>query len=333
MSEETATPEEETQEFEEAFSEFAAKSDDAADLDTEGEELPSEDAYGEKGEADDDGAAQEDAKAADPYAGLPDDVKARLQAQDAEIEKLSHRIKSDEGRVAAYQRQVDQLQQQIQQGINQGRSESDAAGTSQGETPTAGEVAEAMQTEEGWSEFTEEYPEIAAAIDQRLESKLGQFKGEVTETIKPVLTRAQEEEVNKGYEYLDSNYEGWRDRVASPIFQEWIETQPDVVQQLADSDDPREASSLIEFYDNYLTATGRMSEFQKPAGQNDPPNGGKDDDEAAALRRRRDQQLEDGDAIGSRGAGVGTGGSPVGDEFESAFNVYAAKKERERRSA
>lgn len=278
------------------------------------------------GEGDDAGAEGEQGVDNDPYAGLAPEVAERLRTLETEKQQLEHRLKSDGGRVAAYQRQVNELNEKLRQAINAGQRQAERGG-SDAEKPDMAAVADAMQDEDSWANFSEEYPEIAAAIEKRLQS----VEQTVTKRIAPVEKLAVDAELNKGYEYLDQKFDGWRDRVSSEAYQEWIEAQPDVVKKWADSDNVNDAASLIQYFDNYLLATGRMSEFKQTAGK--APQDGEDSGKADALARKRQQQLEDGDAIDSRGAGVGASdGSPAG-EFGAAFAAFAKRKERERQRA
>lgn len=271
----------------------------------------------------DDGEGHEgtEGQEADPYEGIAPAVAERLKALEAEKLQLEHRLKSDGGRVAAYQRQVNELSEKLQQAIDTGQRQSGGSDT---DAPDLEQVAEAMGDEDSWSEFSAEYPEIATAIEARLNKAVAT----VDARLAPVESLAANSQIEKGYEYLDSTYEGWRNRVASDTFNDWINTQPEVVRKWADSDMVSEAESLIQYYDNYLLATGKMSEFQKPAGKSPQDKG--NNDTADALARKRQRQLEDGDAIDSRGAGVGiSDGGPAG-EFSSAFQAFAKRAERKR---
>lgn len=320
-------------EFSDAFAEAAEKKSELA-----GENADPARAAGEGGGTDEDvetggSDASGGGQDADPYAELDPAVAVRLRALEDQNKQLEHRLRSDAGRVAAYQRQVTELQA----AINAGQQAAERAG-SDADKPSMQQVSDAMQDEDAWVTFSEEYPEIAAAIEKRLEKALGT----VEQRIAPVVQIAADAEISKGYEYLDTTYKGWRSRVGildengeslgpTPEFEEWINRQRPEVRAWADSDSVEDAESLIQLYDAHLTATGKMSKFAQQAGEN-PPSG-KGNGTQTALSRRRQQQLEDGDSIDSRGAGVGVSDDSPAGEFDSFFTAFAKRKERERQRA
>jgi hypothetical protein len=81
-------------------------------------------------------------------------------------------------------------------------------------------------------------------------------------------------------------------------------------------------------YDNYLVTNNL------PTLKNDPGpgvnNGDKPDgSELSSNAKKRAEQLASGTSVASKSAGVTTGDT-VTDNFEDAFNAYAARKERKR---
>lgn len=330
-------------EFSDAFAEMAGKKAAVADADApvvagnDGDD--GDDGGGDTGD-DAGGTGQADNGGdQDPYAGLPEQFVTELRSLKEKNGQLEHRINSDSGRVAAYQRQVSTLNDQLQAAINSGQRVAESAGTA-GDKPSTADVAEAMQDEDSWAEFVQEYPEIAKAIESRLAKATGDFEKHVAQRLQPVEDLRHEADIQKGYEYLDSAYVGWKQRVGlydaagkpigpTPEYQEWIKRQRPEVQAWADSTRVEDAESLIQLYDTHLLATGQMSKF-KTAGASPQ---GEDNGKADALARKREQQLQDGDAINSRGAGVDVNGDGPDGEFDSAFTAFAKRRERERQRA
>ncbi len=106
--------------------------------------------------------------------------------------------------------------------------------------------------------------------------------------------------------------------------------QPQGVSSLSESEDARDASTLIGLYDAYLVAEGQPSIKADPieSGVKKEEEPGKP--EPTELETRRAKQLEDGATVASQKAGIQTDG-PELDEFEAAFNVFAKKKDNEKR--
>lgn len=257
--------------------------------------------------------------------GMSDEQKDSVLELVTSNQKLAHQINSDDGRVRAYQSKVTELET----ALTNNREKAEVEGKPD-DTPSTEDIAAAMKDEDSWAEFTEDYPDIASAIDARLKKSEDAVNTRVDERIAPVVATAEESAVAEGYTYLDTEYEGWRGRVATQEYQEWIATQNDDVKRWAASDNVKDAESLIQNFDNYLIASGKMADLKKDGGEQPP----EDESEADALERKRQEQLEDGATpIGSGRAGVDVGGDNVPGSFSSAFNAYAQKKERERKQA
>jgi len=267
------------------------------------------------------------------YADLPDAAKERMLAMRTENENLNHRLDSDTGRVSAFQRKINVLEKEIQ-GIRKG-------GTAGEDQPSKTQIAEAMGgTDDEWDSFKKDYPEVAKAIDSRLD-KAGQATQEsVDNTLAPVKEKQQKDEIEKqeaaskaATDTVTETYPEWVEAVKKPDFAQWLEAQPPGIQSLSDSDDAKDASALIGLYDSHLVAEG------KPTLKADPVDNGVDtkeaeeqqkkEAEAESLTKRRKQQLADGATIPSKNSRVDSRSEPV-DDFEAAFNYHANRKERRR---
>ncbi len=247
----------------------------------------------------------------DLYAGLDPKVLEQIETLRKENENLVHRARSDSGRLSALQQKVNQLERDRQEG--------GAAG------PTSQQLSDAMASDEAWKDFAQEYPEMAGVINARLEGITGEVNKRLArlDAAAPLLDRMEEREKKAGYDKLDSKYTGWRDRVRSPEYLEWIQYQDPAIQAYASSDNVDDAASLIQAFDRYLTATGKMDKF------NAAPGGEKTaDPNADELARRRRQQLESGDDVTSHRSGIG-GNADAPGEYDAAFNAFADKAKRE----
>jgi hypothetical protein len=294
-------------EFEAAFNEIAdAVAPDPVEIE---EEIEEEDAVPALAAEVDD----------DPYAGMTDEVKAKFEALETDRDSLKHTLDSDAGRVRAYQQQVTGLTDEITK---------IRAGATSG--PTMSQISEAMVGgDDDWTAFSTSYPDVASAIDKRME-KLGKAtETAVEQTLAPVKEQTARDNAtaakNANAERVAQvavDFPTWTDAVKTTEFEGWLTGQPMGVAQLADSDDPRDASTLIGLYDSHLVANG------KPTLKADPPTG-VDEVPLTPLEKKRAQQLEDGAAPPSKKSGVNTDG-PETTEFEAAFEVFARKQEQKR---
>lgn len=334
---EQATADEENTEFEDAFVEFATQGDDDSaalpdnDSDESAGEAGSETSTTAEGEAEEASAegstdaapgADKETSAGDenPFEGWPQEAIDRYQSQVKQTEQLQHRLQSDAGRVSAFQKKINGLEETIK--------EIQAGG--KGDQPTDKEISDAMAGSEGdWEQFSEDYPEVAAAIDKRFEAQ----KGDVEKVIKPIVEKQQHEAQEQAtaaelaaQKEVAKSYPKWQDEVKKQEYHDWYAAQSPGVRALGNSDDVQDASTLLGLYDNYRVANG------KPTMKADPePDTGVKNDNADELAERRRQQLEGGTTLPSKSARVTTDGPEGEDEFERSFNVFAARKEAKNR--
>lgn len=317
----TATPadeEVEVDEFEAAFNEEAEKRDIVPD-----EELP--DDLPDIDNVDDAAAAAaatntpgaDDKPVVDEFEGWPQEAKDRYQSQLDQNTQLQHRLDSDSGRVRAFQNKVDGLEDQIKT-IQAG---------GKGDQPTTEEIADAMKGgDEDWASFSEDYPEVAAAIDKRFESQ----QANIDTTLAPVINKQAQDAAAEASEAAEESYgevaktfPTWQDEVQKQEYRDWFATQSPGTKALGESDDTRDASLLIGLYDDYRVEQGR------PSMRTDPELDTGVTEVTDEVTQRRNRQLEDGTTLPSKAARVETDQEAT-DGFEDAFNAYAAKKDRQR---
>ena len=180
------------------------------------------------------------------------------------------------------------------------------------------QVTAAMGSDTGWAEFTEEYPEVAQAIDARLSAGLSTVKHEFSAQLQPLVDRAAEVQDQEIESFLKTDYPGWKGVVNTPEFIDWSEKQARGVRALMESDDPDDAAALFDLYKVHV------GEWPgKPDPQDEP-----EDPRVKQLQQRRERQLQDGTTIPNRGAGVTPG--PATDDFTAAFEHHAERLARQR---
>lgn len=209
-----------------------------------------------------------------------------------EAEYYRHAFDSNRGRVSALQRKLDALERQQQAQPKQAAEISNPDGSG--------------MTDDQWESFTSEYPEVAKAMESKLNmvtrqaeqrvdalvnSRLEQINAEVA----PLKQKAHDEFINSQASALDSKFPDWRETVTSDSFKEWIGRQPSRVQELVESDDVQDASWLIE---TYKTTAGEPRSAQSASKQ---------------------ERLRNSVGVKNKGAGRPAG---VPDDYESAFDYF-----------
>lgn len=324
----------EQDEFEAAFNEAAKAREGGADEDTTpakgagdldkpastpAEEKPENVVDQDADAKDAPGAGKEEpAGDADPYEGMSEDVKKRYQNMEKNNGDLKHRIDSDDGRVGAFQRKINNLEHQI------------ADIQKKPGQPSTEEITAAMANEESWKTLEEDYPEIAGAINKRFEAQQQQ----VDSKLAPVIEKQEHDAAataetaqQENYDVVAKDYPTWQTAVQQQDFQDWMESQSPGVKALAGSDDARDASLLISKYDEHRVANNLPTLKANP----DPDNGGVDKKAKDEVTKRRERQLEDGTTIESKNAKIDPN-AESGSDFENAFNAFAKSKEAKNRA-
>jgi chromosome segregation ATPase len=284
--------------FESAFAEYAGgeATESPADDATAGEESP------EPAET----APESDDHDADEATG-DDDLSARLKALEAENQKLKHSEASQRGRLGAYQRQINQLHSQLQQVQNT------SGNTDKSEQQKRQDAADAAGVKD-WEALKADFPEVANALDARLESEKRQIEADrqrqaqleqqiaqLQSAVQPIQQQAQDQYFQSQVDALQARHPDWREVVSAPAFAEWLNQQPESLRRLKDSNDAAEAAALMDLY-------------KSQNGQ------GSADSNSADKRQER---LAAAQTVSRRGASP-RGGAP--DDFEAAFDHYAKKR-------
>jgi cytochrome c553 len=181
-------------------------------------------------------------QAADPLAGLPEEVKIALgkitQLEQANAQLLHH-VKTAEGRVAAIQRE-----------FQQGRQ----VATSVDTAPSQGQMAAAAKNPEKWEQLKQDFPEWAGAMEEYVGSKLNGMQSgvqatQVMEYVQQQLA-VERENMKTALEEarVEGRYENWRDTVNTPEFAQWFAIQSNEVKALADSSAARDAIKMLDMF-------------------------------------------------------------------------------------
>lgn len=256
--------------------------------------------------------------AEDVYAGWPEEAIAAVRSAQEKNDRLEHQLRSDAGRVRAFQTKYQEATNEIQRLKEAGGGNDDQASEAALEALNGGD--------EEWSEFQENFPEFAAAIDNRLkrteqavETAQAPAADPAQDNSQSVDAAAENVDYTDAYSEVAKTFPTWQQEVQKPEFGEWLLEQPVEIRALAESDDPRAASTLIGEYDLHLVANGNNSLRADP---NSVSQG-----DAASLEARRQEQLESGGGLPSKNAGVNVDGIEGEDEFDRSFEFYASRKD------
>lgn len=191
----------------------------------------------------------------DPFAGLPEAVKAKLAEID-ELKKanedLRHHVKTTEGRVAAWQREREQQKQQPAVA-----------------TPTPVELSKAAADSEKWTQLKQDFPEWAEAMEEYVSTRVGAGQSGVSQDqINQLIeerTAQIRAETQDALEYakLETKYENWRETVNDQGFLEWAKKQPVDVYNLIYSPKASDAVKMLDMFEASKTAPSRIQDQRK----------------------------------------------------------------------
>ena len=297
--------------------------DDEEDLPTSNEE-DEPDAEPAEAEEEDDTEVEQEAEPSprkpkpakaeeDPYSwidSLPEE--ARNKATLMRNQALSH-----QGRATAFQRRVEELQQELRR-LEKARAEEPADRKPKGTESAAPEMPEKFkQLKEDFPEFAEALEEIQTTERERYEQLL-QRRLEPLEVERAQKERSQfEEAVSRAAEEIfHTNETGvhWKDVVNGQDFAAWLHMQPKSVRQAASIPDPAEAIYVLRRYEeDYQREVERLGLNQPPQAENTGPS--EEVTRAEQLKRERAERKRKSTAPGSRPAET--------DKESEGFDYYA----------
>ena len=298
MEDNNVTPElSEEDEFEQAFNEFAEPEHETAIATDEPIEAEVEDET--EAEAEVETEAEVIAEpTTDIWANATEEQRAAMEAVRRERAEIEHRYKSDEGRVSALQRKINNLESRQQ--------------------PAPVAISQATPvSDEGIDSFREDYPDIANAVDKMVQSKMTteregfsqamrQMQQQMDQAIQPFQESEQKRFIDTQMQELESSHPDWREVAQSTDFIEWLNVQPDPVRAMFTSDSARDASYLVGSFKQTQPVL-QEAETVEPSSNNQQAL-----KQAVAPRSRRTAPVT----------------NSVPDDYESAFDYWVdqAKK-------
>lgn len=199
----------------------------------------------------------------DPYAGLHPQIAQRLRG----IDGLEQRLRKSEGTIGHLNSSMKNVQDEntrLKTALEQ-RATTAASG---GAAPTAAAVKAAGKDSEQWKALQAEFPEWAAAVDERIGSQApqqapidldelrkqigdelaGQLTTKLTAEISDKIQAATEERL------VNVAHRGWKDTVKTPAFTGWMQAQPAEVQALGASAVAEDAIALLDGFKDWQRA-------------------------------------------------------------------------------
>ncbi len=223
------------------------------------------------------------------------DIEAIIRERDDYRQKFQ----SNNGRISAYQKQLDELQQSNAHLAGQvAKAVDDTDNKSEAQEQLAQDIANSS-----WEELQEDMPDVASAIDKRLDQKIEQRFGEVDQKLQPISQSLQEQRIEREMAALNSRHPDWQDTVQSGEFNDWLGAQPQAVQQLTKSTSAADAAYLLE--------TFKLQNPTEPTGSN--------------HQERNRNRLKQSIAAPSKR--IARKAAPS-DDFESAFDAAVSRDRR-----
>lgn len=172
-------------------------------------------------------------------------LEDRLAELERERDDYRQKFQSNNGRISAYQRQVEELNHKLS-------SQVDSAAQGNTHEEAQDKLAQDINNS-SWDELLEDMPDVAEAINQRLESVVSSRLGQIEQKISPLTERVQQERMEVEIAALKSRHPDFQEIANSDAFDNWIAEQPHFVQSKRNSNDAAEAAYLL---DNFKAMTG-----------------------------------------------------------------------------
>lgn len=156
-----------------------------------------------------------------------------------------HQFQSNNGRISTYQKQIQDLQGQIQ---DLSKKQQD-------------QLQQSIKDND-WDQIKEDFPELADAMDKRLKTQIDQALSRISQfdnRLKPIEEQTHQQRIQGQYAALAAEHPDYKEVVRSNEFQQWIQTQPQPVKQLYNSEAAQDAAYLLS---SFKAMTGRNKPSQ-----------------------------------------------------------------------
>lgn len=178
------------------------------------------------------------------------DLRSRVEEQINKAAQLEHRVRSDDGRVAAFQRKADELKLELQQ-LKSNR-------------PVEKPAATERTIPKEWEQVIEHDPELAKSIEALLRSEREQlreeFKKEQHTALQPIQEEKQARYVAEERQLLEQAVPGYQDIKQSEMFKGWLqyEASPALQHAYEQSYNHRDFVAVFNQFAVDMISTGRV---------------------------------------------------------------------------
>jgi len=230
----------------------------------------------------------------DPWANVPAELREQFEKERKRNAEFQRRL-TDQGR------QLKDLRTQNLHGQNAPQKE-------------------ATKAPEKWESFKQEYPEVAAPIDEMLQAVLS--KADRLEQQLAGMSKAQVQDVyQSNLEYVKSQHPDFDQIVGGTEFKEWVDRQPRFIQEgiqrnATDLVDAVEASEILNLYKAHNASSAQQVTQAAPLK---PGNN---------ISGKRARQLETAAVGPSRTQASAMSGVPNDPELQWKWAVDQAKQQR-----
>jgi hypothetical protein len=264
---------------------------------------------------------------ADVWANAPTELKAAHEAALAEYK--SQFKKSQDGRIAAYQRTIDDLRRQVTQ-------PSVSRETPGGDNKAKGSGSKALESDK-WKTLETEYGEIADPVKE-LFAEQSQELAKLQKEMAAIGTERRTAALREQADVLNTKHPDWQQTIRSHFedFKDWLNQQPRHIREAAlrnqgDIVDGEEAADVVGRFKEHLgiSSAANGEGAQAKTGATERRESGTNGNPKPALSGKRQRQLETAASGKSSGPGMASGIPEDGDPEQMWKQIQAAKK-RER---
>jgi len=263
----------------------------------------------------------------DPWAGANDTQRAAFDAAQAQIKKLEQSDRSQRGRLAAAQRQINGLMKQDKPAAAPDANKaaaSDNAGEAVEKSDSKGVVGS-----DDWKAFAKEYPEVAKPMETLVSSLTAQIESQNRQLDVIGIDRAQNL-ADEQEKLLAEEHDDWEKVIDAPELMPWLREQPRHIQEAAIRNgeeivDAAEAADVLSRFKAFRSAqentdTGNSNTETALADT------GKDN--GTQLSDKRQRQLESASTTRRGGPSAATGIPEDGDE-KAIWKAFDKQEERQ----
>jgi hypothetical protein len=142
------------------------------------------------------------------------------------------------------------------------------------ETPTESQTAAALKSPAKWAKMKEEFPEWSEAFEDFVRENMpaakeaGQPAFDLDAVKTEIRTDLSKESFEREFKYVSRKIPNWTQKINTPEFGTWLQSQPPEVKALAESDYALDALELLDHFDKREQPTQQESNDPVTAQRN-----------------------------------------------------------------